>query len=142
MNSFNNQKNIPGRVQFVLVLVLAFTMISCGNGTYSAGKQADQILKTAGVTGGLIVVLGCDDPALIAGFGADDEYLVHGLVTDVVSVTKTREHIRSKGLYGRVSLGNFDGGRLPYADNMVNLLVADGTVHVDMVRLEVEAVRK
>ena len=37
--------------------------------------------------------------------------------------TQARESIRSKGLYGPVSVDVFDGARLPYVDNLVNLIV-------------------
>ncbi|MHC4200395.1 MAG: outer membrane protein assembly factor BamB family protein, partial [Planctomycetota bacterium] len=39
---------------------------------------------------------------------------------------EAREHIRKLGLYGKVSVERWSGGRLPYTDNLVNLLVAEG----------------
>ena len=55
---------------------------------------------------------------------ASDSYLVHGLDVDAVKVAKARKHIESKRLYGPVSVDTFDGKNLPYADNLVNLVVA------------------
>jgi len=51
--------------------------------------------------------------------------MVHGLDTEAKNVAKAREHIRSLDLYGPVSVDRFDGRRLPYIDNLVNLVVAD-----------------
>jgi len=87
-----------------------------------AGPAAD-ILKETGVTGGLVVHVGCDDGALTAALGANDGYLVQGLDTSAQSVDKARKHISDKGLYGKVTARVFDGGNLPYRDNTVNLIV-------------------
>jgi len=91
---------------------------------WSRADTADEILKASGVKGGLIVHLGCGDGKLTAALRANDRYLVHGLDTDAGSVAAARKHIRSLGLYGKVSVERFSGKRLPYADNLVNLLVA------------------
>ncbi|MHC4353976.1 MAG: outer membrane protein assembly factor BamB family protein, partial [Planctomycetota bacterium] len=52
-------------------------------------------------------------------------YLVHGLDSDRQKVRRAREHIQSLGIYGNVSVDMFDGRQLPYADNLVNLVVAE-----------------
>jgi len=87
---------------------------------------ARQILRATGVRGGLVVHLGCGDGSLTAALHASDSYLVHGLDTDAAKVAAGRERIRTRGLYGSVALETFDGEALPYADNLVNLLVAEG----------------
>ena len=100
-------------------------------------QKAEQILDATGIKGGLIVHLGCGDglppaalikPAfggLTAALHVNDRYLVHGLDPDADVVAKARKHIQSLGLYGRVSVEVLDGTELPYADNLVNLLVAE-----------------
>ncbi|MEW6357605.1 MAG: PQQ-binding-like beta-propeller repeat protein [Planctomycetota bacterium] len=92
---------------------------------------AAQILDAAGVKGGLVVHLGCGDGKLTAALRANDSYLVHGLDTDVANVAKAREHIRSLGIYGPVSVDSWDSKRLPYIDNLVNLVVASGEWRVE-----------
>ncbi|MEW6357607.1 MAG: PQQ-binding-like beta-propeller repeat protein [Planctomycetota bacterium] len=87
---------------------------------------AAQILDTARMKGGLVVHLGCGDGKLAAALRANDSYIVHGLDTDPTNVAKAREYIRSLGMYGPVSVDTWDGKRLPYIDNFVNLLVASG----------------
>jgi len=123
-------------VPAVWLLVLAAVL----NGAHAAGEAADRelaerILDAAGVKGGLIVHLGCGDPGapgLTAALHADGRYLVHGLDTDPDDVRRARETIRRLGIYGPVSVDRFDGKRLPYADNLVNLLVAEDLGGVDM----------
>ena len=92
--------------------------------TESPGQGAN-VLDACGVKGGLVVHLGCGDGKLTATLRANDSYLVHGLDTDAANIAKAREYIRSLKLYGPVSVDTFDGKHLPYADDLVNLLVAD-----------------
>ncbi len=91
----------------------------------AADNPAEDIIERASVKGGLVVHLGCGNGRLTAALRASDAYVVHGLDTDAVQVAESRKFIRSKGLYGPVSIDVFDGRRLPYVDNLVNLLVAD-----------------
>jgi len=87
--------------------------------------QARSILDATGVTGGLVVHLGCGDGKMTAALLAGDAYLVHGLDTDPTNVAKARRWIESQGLTGRVSVDRFDGKQLPYVDNLVNLVVLE-----------------
>ena len=88
-----------------------------------AAAQEQQILKATGVTGGLIVHVGCGDGSLTAALHAGDGYLVQGLDTSAESVGKARTYLSGRGLYGKVTARTFDGTTLPYRDNMVNLVV-------------------
>ncbi len=108
-------------------LVLALVHTGCGveGSSVSVSEHASQILKATGVKGGLIVHLGCGGGELTAALRANENFLVHGLDTDVQAVQDARKHIRRLGLYGAVSVEHFDGKRLPYAENMVNVVVAD-----------------
>ena len=96
------------------------------------GKSAQEILKESGIKGGLIVHIGCGDGKLTTALGTNDSYLVHGLDRDSAKVAQARQYIKKKGLYGRVSVMRWSGTRLPYAENLVNLLVADKPLPVSM----------
>ena len=53
-------------------------------------------------------------------------------------VAAAREHIKSLGHYGSVSAELWAGGRLPYIDNSVNLIVsenADGVTKDELMRV-------
>jgi len=89
----------------------------------AASSFANEIVEAAGVTGGLVVHVGCGDGRLTAELRAGDGYLVQGLDTDPARVNKARQHIHSLGVYGKVTADAFDGTRLPYTDGLVNLLV-------------------
>jgi len=96
----------------------------------TAIQQAESIFAATGVKGGLVVHLGCGDGRLTAALAKDQGYVVHGLDTEPASVDKARKHIRSLGLYGKVSVETFDGENLPYSDNLVNVVVASGECQV------------
>jgi len=88
----------------------------------SNGDEAKDILEATGVKGGLVVHLGCGDGKLTAALHPNDSYVVQGLDADV---TAARKYIQSLGLYGPVSVEQWTGERLPYIDNLVNLIVAN-----------------
>ena len=88
--------------------------------------RAREILSATGIKGGLVVHLGCGDGGLTAALHAGDSYVVHGLERDADQVARARSHIQSLGLYGAVSVDQFDGKHLPYIDNLVNLIVVQG----------------
>ena len=90
-------------------------ILRADDASYQTGTAglAQQILEAAGVGGGLVVHLGCGDGRLTAALAAGDRYLVHGLDADAANVEAARGHLRSLGLYGRVSVEQYSGGRFP-----------------------------
>jgi len=85
---------------------------------------ADEIIEATGVKGGLVVHLGCGDGKLTAKLHRNDSYIVHGLDASSSNVSRARKYVQSLGIYGRVSVARLSGKTLPYAENMVNLVVA------------------
>ena len=125
-------------VRTAVVVALGLALISVGRVDVAVGApaadqgRAAEILRTTGVRGGLIVHVGCGDGKLTAALRADDRYVVHGLDADAGNVAKAREHIHSLGIYGKVSAEQWTSNRLPYVDNLVNLVVADRLGDVPM----------
>jgi len=114
----------------------ALISVMCGLSSSSA-TEADQlleeataILQTAGVKGGLVVHLNCGDGTLTAALCAGDRYIVQGLESDREMVEAARKHIQSLGRYGQVSVRHWGSKRLPYGDNLANLVVVSGECHV------------
>ena len=116
------------------ILGTGTSLVFGADASASAEKAlAQQVLQAAGVKGGLVVHLNCGDGRLTAALRASESYIVHGLDADPANVEKAREHIHSLGLYGPVSVQRWtDAARLPYADNFVNLLVAEDLGKVPM----------
>jgi len=112
--------------------ILFLLMIGSGAWSICSGREASaadqsalaaRILAETGVQGGLIVHLGCGDGKLTSALRATDSYLVHGLNTDADRVANARANLVSLGVYGPVSVDQFDGKFLPYIDSIVNLVV-------------------
>jgi len=97
-------------------------LMACGPAFAESGRE---IVNTSGVKGGLIVHLGCGDGTLTRELLLSDSYLVHGLDTNAANVSEARKYIRSEGVCGKVSIQRLNGTNLPYADNLVNLVVAE-----------------
>jgi len=86
-------------------------------------EAIEKLLKPAKIQGGLIVHLGCGDGKFIADLYRANA-LVHALDASADNVAEARRHIKSKGLYGKVSVEQWTKDTLPYVDNSVNLLIA------------------
>lgn len=116
------------------------TLISATLALSALAGTADTILKEADFNGGLIVVVGCENPDLITDLCAKGSYLTHAIDADSAKVEKAIRHIRAKGLYGQASASVFSGKRLPYADNLVNLLVCSQVADFRLQASEIERV--
>ncbi|MDP6635295.1 MAG: PQQ-binding-like beta-propeller repeat protein [Phycisphaerae bacterium] len=119
-------------VERFVLLGTAFCIIAASacptpaaQGPETARTEAKRILDAAGPAGGLIVHIECGDGKLTAALRSADNILVHGLDTSAKNIATAREHIRSLGLYGSISVERLTSARLPYADNMVNLVVSE-----------------
>ncbi len=118
-------RKLPPSAGCIVGAIFLLAVSTAGAGPASERDQAREILENTAVKGGLIVHVGCGDGKLTAALHANDSYLVHGLDTDARNVERAREYIHSLGLYGKVSVDYWDGGRLPYIDNLVNLVVCE-----------------
>ena len=82
-----------------------------------------ELLNKSGVTGGLIVHLGCGDGSETVKLGIGPQYCVQGL--DTRDPAAARKTILAKDKYGKVSISQLREKRLPYADNLINLLIIE-----------------
>jgi len=117
----------------LIVVLWISCRLSAATGQPSGYDQkAKEILDAANVKGGLIVHIGCGDGRLTAALRGGDRCLVQGLDTNADAVQGAREYICKLGIYGPVSVERFDGKLLPYADSLVNLVVAEDIGGVTM----------
>ncbi len=100
-----------------IVLILIFSLVP---GTWTL---AEDLADTIGVKGGFVVYVGCEDGKPLTSLGKKDSFVVQGLSDNPDIVATAREQIKSAGLYGKVSVGLFNGKQLPYVKSLVNLLI-------------------
>jgi outer membrane protein assembly factor BamB len=96
-----------------------------------ASTSGDDIIKRHENRGGLAVVVGDGNEDLVLPVARQAHYALHVLLQDEPSVTALRRKLRDTSLYGKASVEKWRGGRLPYIDNLVNLLVCDTAQAVD-----------
>ena len=118
------------RLTWVLISVLPVVQFRAG--ADPAGRDlADRILRSTQFAGGLIVHVGCGDGELTAALRRDTATIVHALDKRTKAVEAARDSLQAAGLYGPVTVERWDGQALPYADRMVNLLVAPTSTGLD-----------
>ena len=88
-------------------------------------ENAEEIIRKTGIKGGLVVHIGCGNAELTASLKQNDRFFVQGIDTDKNKIEAARRQLLSKGLYGDVSLMHLTENKLPYVDNLVNLLVVE-----------------
>ena len=90
---------------------------------YLFADDSKSIYEYSRIKGGLVVHVGCGNGEKTAALRVGEQYLIQGLNANHKDVTKARKFIRQQNLCGSVSMRYWDGERLPYADNTVNLLI-------------------
>jgi outer membrane protein assembly factor BamB len=89
----------------------------------SAGDAAAPV-RGSEIRGGLLVVLGAQGVESAMAAVRSGPFLAHVLDRDPAAVARARQAIDGQGLYGLVSADRLGpDGKLPYAENLVNLLV-------------------
>ncbi len=108
-------------------LILQFTVVLPA----FAGLADEPILGELRHRGGLCVIVA--DPVDIdsaVALMSEGPWVVQWLAPLGSDIATPRRKLQERGLYGRISIDHWAGGRLPYADNLVNGIVVDGRVVV------------
>ena len=114
----------------LLSVLLLSVLLLLTAGAQAGDDPVAMIYEETGVQGGLVVALSLADAEFTASLGAPEAITLEALDTDPQQVTRARKHLEAKGLYGKITVEQFDDKTLPYADNLVNLVVASDECHV------------
>ncbi|QDU94039.1 outer membrane protein assembly factor BamB family protein [Lignipirellula cremea] len=87
------------------------------------GQQAAEILAAAEIQGGLILHVGCGTGQVTAALRANDHLQVHGVDADAAKVAVARAFLQEQQFNGTVAVDRLSTKRLPYIDNLANLVV-------------------
>ncbi len=104
-----------------MIVIVASILVMWGATTQAA---------TVNVEGGVIVCIGAEALQSVADDWKRPGCIFHCLETSDDEVSSLREEIRAAGCYGKVSVARFDGERLPYINNLVNLVIVGSRIEV------------
>jgi len=108
-----------------VMALLWVVLLTAGGSAAEPDGTAEQLLRAAGRRAGLCVhvTAGSGKEDLTVGLARDGRLLVQRLCVDRGAVRAVRRAVREAGLYGQVSVDHADASRLPYADDLVNLVL-------------------
>ena len=109
----------------VFVLILSWGLAAAADPSENALKTAGRWVQSGNSPGGVCAVVGRADADLALAVAKQGTFIVQCLHVDSAAVDALRRSIRAAGMYGAVSASRHSGAALPYADNLVNLLVVD-----------------
>jgi len=105
------------------VLVLIFAMFAiCVNRSFA--DSADEVLKKYNSSGGIIVQIGVENPQGLIQY-SNKNFTIQGLDTNQKNVDKAKKFLKDKSLYGDISIKLFDGKKLPYINNLINMIICE-----------------
>jgi len=96
----------------------------------TAFAGVSDVAKNSGIKVGIIVHLDCDDGKETAKLWVNKNLCVQGLDTSQRDIDAARNYLVSQGLYGNISANLFDGKKLPYADDLVNMILSENATQV------------
>ena len=113
---------------FVSALILIGLSICLSVSPAPAGVVSDaRVITTISkdCPGGICVVLGDDISELAVDISQEGRFVVQALVPNKAALDKARSVIRSSGQYGTVSADSVGYEHLPYAENLINVVIVN-----------------
>ncbi len=99
-------------------------------------SEAGEAEAVSPAYGGLVVVLNPTSADAFVKFTEKPTSLVHGLVRDSATVASLTRRLLEDGQTGRVTVGSWDGARIPFVSDTVNVVITEGTDITDDMRRE------
>ena len=129
----------------VLSLVAGLTFsIPIGQAAESAEDTtiatAVDVIGFSGAPGGMGAVAGAPDASLALALAKQGNFTIQCLLTDREKCQEARQAIDAQGMYGTVSADTLDPKRLPYTNNLLNLVVIESWASLARGGLSVEEV--
>jgi outer membrane protein assembly factor BamB len=117
------------RLRSCRLVLMALAVVAAGPAK-SIGEEAASpgVLQASGIRGGLLAVVGARPDAVAMAIAAvrSGPFLAQVLDPDPAAVQRAQQTIARQRLYGLVSVDRLDRrGKLPYTEDLVNLLVIE-----------------
>lgn len=123
----SNQQRRVGRflVSMMLGVLWSLDLSAVAGGV--EGGRAEMFARITGCPGGLCVMAGSSvNIELAKDLGRTGRYLVQILEPQPAQIDKLQAQLHEAGLYGVVSVDQLAQSRLPYTENLVNVLLVSG----------------
>ncbi|MGY8674423.1 MAG: outer membrane protein assembly factor BamB family protein, partial [Verrucomicrobiia bacterium] len=101
----------------------------------SAAETAEQLRTKCRFNGGIIVHLDANGSKLSTDLAQGDNVLLHVLDPTEKALAASRKRLFDKTAYGQASAMRYDGKQLPYADNLINMIVCEKATTVPKAEL-------
>jgi outer membrane protein assembly factor BamB len=105
------------------LIILLVTICVAAAVPTSADVTADAVLKAAGFDKGLCLVVGDTDGKLTAALAKASRMYVQGCTKNESGIQAARKELVTSGVADRSSIVLREDAHLPYADNLINLVV-------------------
>jgi outer membrane protein assembly factor BamB len=115
----------PGTLFAIVVCCATLPAAVCRGGESAGPQPGKTLLGDSGIPGGICVVVGAAGAEFPVSLDRQGGFVVHALYQDAAELGRAREAIRAAGVYGRVSADACDMKRLPYTDNLINVVVVE-----------------
>ncbi len=104
------------------MLVAAAPRAQAAPAAEASGIQT--LVEAENLSGGLYVLVGCDDAQAAEALAREGRRLVQVLEADVAALDRARKHLHQANAYGLASVDILsEDGWLPYAEDLVNVLI-------------------
>jgi outer membrane protein assembly factor BamB len=120
-----NRQSITTLIVLTLLSPVLTSHDRVANAAPVSASEAATLIEQSGIKGGLVVHVGLSDGTLTAALRPNSRYQVHGIDRDIAKVEAARSALQKMGVYGEVSVGLLTSERLPYIENLVNLIVLE-----------------
>ena len=114
-------KTTVSRIIQITVCVCLSVSVTFAQSTSQAAAKL--ITTSSGCPGGICVVLGEGVADLALAISKQGPYVVQALVPTKTALEQTRSALRAGGAYGQISADESPYGYLPYAENLINIIV-------------------
>ena len=107
---------------------VGLALIAQFSATASSSAGLASRVESTGIGDGLLVLVGGGQFNVDEAISLSRRFVVNCLDSDAQRVQRNRNAIQAKGLYGQITAEFWPGKKLPYLDNLVNLVLADNEV--------------
>lgn len=113
------------------ILVWAATTLLILAHARAEQEALDKSLQNSAIKGGLCVIVGPADEGVLVRLAKERPFLVNWLTADTEKIATVRSQLFAQNLYGCVSIEDWSSRKLPYADNIVSLMLVLDKAVVD-----------